>query len=452
MLSRYYNITIGIDNTNVDPGNINAWLTNYEGYGKYGNVNWNKAVEYLGFVDQTTGKKMAKLDFNWQTDWNVSSASPRINNFLDSAQPIVAYSKKIGHYFIIDSKLVNIYKIKDPAWYKTKTLNDIENLADYTRGYNNYFNTANLFTYLEIPKQFSPAIHLILASPAEFLITDPSGNKLGKDPISGISYNQIPNGVYGEEGPIITSDTPLDDSEIHKTKEIHIQNPADGDYNVQVIGTGSGSYAFDSLVYDTGGNSHSQTLTGNTQPNLITNYILNFTPDNPENINLELVDQIPPEAEIYFNQHSQQLEIKGIDDITVNPMISLITADKKQTIYQIQDEAGNTTKLFFDKFNQKGKEIKAELKSIQYNQNPIIELPKTELKFEWSLNKDQAIKELEQKIEVKDQFTVKAKYNHQKDETKIKIKEENKKETEQTLLGLKIIKLITKSGSLGFEF
>lgn len=121
-------------------------------------------------------------------------------------------------------------------------------------------------------------------------------------------------------------------------------------------------------------------------------------------------------------------------------------------IYQIQDEDSNITKLIFNKLRQGRKEIKAELKSIQYNSEPIIELPKTELKYEWSLDKDGLIKELNQRIKVENQFDIKAKYNHQKNETEIKIKLPNQEEQKQIFSGVKIVKLITKSGVLSFEF
>lgn len=99
------------------------------------------------------------------------------------------------------------------------------------------------------------------------------------------------------------------------------------------------------------------------------------------------------------------------------------------------------------------KEIKAEVKSIQYNNNPVVVLPKTELKYEWSTDKNtREIKELEQGINVKDIFEVKAKYNREKNETEIKIKKNSEKETAQTLLGLVIMQLTTKAGVLGFEY
>ncbi len=104
------------------------------------------------------------------------------------------------------------------------------------------------------------------------------------------------------------------------------------------------------------------------------------------------------------------------------------------------------------KIKQEGKEIRAELKSIQYNDSSRIEFPETALKYEWSVERDQIIKELEQKIEAEGQFDIKAKYNHQEDETRIKIENKYDEKIEQTLPWLVTIKLITKSGKLDLEF
>ncbi|MBI5077949.1 MAG: hypothetical protein HZB11_01095 [Candidatus Yonathbacteria bacterium] len=165
-----------------------------------------------------------------------------------------------------------------------------------------------------------------------------------------------------------------------------------------------------------------------------------------------LSDEIPPEAKISFDPVVQQLIIQGTDNTTVNPIV-FYTQQNKETIYQIKDEAGNTTKLVFSKLKQEGKEIKAELKSIQYNNNPAIELPETDSKYEWSVDKNTGeIKELEQKLDVKDMFEVKAKYGHEKNETEIKIKKNGEEETKQTLPRLVIIKLTTKSGVLILEY
>ena len=90
----------------------------------------------------------------------------------------------------------------------------------------------------------------------------------------------------------------------------------------------------------------------------------------------------------------------------------------------------------FSKFKQEGKEIKAELKNLQYNDALSAELPKTELKYEWSIDKKTGeINELEQEIDTEYRFSAKAKYNRQKNETEVKIKKSIGKNEEETIAG-----------------
>lgn len=229
ILGRYYDIDTAINGSNVDPGNINTWLTRNEGYTSDGGLWWGKAIEYLGFIDDITRKKMARLNLDY---YNEPSTSYRINDYVNSAKPIVAYSSTHGHYFVIDGKIrkdgIDTYTLKDPAWYNTKTLNDAKNLANKVQGYGNYFSKVNLFSYLEPPKKITASMYLYLASPGELLVTDPQGRKLGKDPINNIVYNEIPEASYTLEGTIITSEGSLE--EIHEAKVVYISTPIDGTY------------------------------------------------------------------------------------------------------------------------------------------------------------------------------------------------------------------------------
>lgn len=272
MLGRYYDIVTAIDSSDVNPGNINSWLTNNNGYTSNGRLWWGKAIEYLGFIENGVKKARLSLDY-----YNEPFGSPRIESFIESAKPVIAYSKKFGHYLAVDNKLATTYGSKDPVWYNTKTLNDLENLANKVRDYNNYFDKANLFSYLETPQKISASMYLYLASPAELLVTDPQGRKLGKNPITDTIYDEIPEGIYNREGPIISSDLPLDLTDIHEAKVIYIPMPIDGNYNIQVIGTDTGSYALDSLIYDQNGQSESFTQEGNTIANNIQNFDLNYS-------------------------------------------------------------------------------------------------------------------------------------------------------------------------------
>mgnify|MGYP001610347823 FL=1 len=275
--------------------NFLMFITNNKLMASYSDINgsliWGKAMEYLGNIENGVKKTHLTLDF-----YNASSTadSAIINNYINFAKPAIAYSGQFGHYFIIDNKFAATYGIKDPAWYNTKTLNENDNPSQYIRGYNNKFSTTNLFSYLPISKQISAAMYLYLASPAEYLITDPQGRRLGIDPITNINYNEIPNANYSSDGPIVSSDTPLNQDSLHRVKTLYIPNPLDGNYDVKVIGTGTGSYAVTSVIYDNNGNSQTENLYGNTLPNLSVDYSLNFNSSSSQNTVFAPADTTPP--------------------------------------------------------------------------------------------------------------------------------------------------------------
>jgi hypothetical protein len=308
MLGRYYSIDVGIDSTNVDPVNINTWLTNDKGYTKDGRLYWSKGIEYLGFVEDGVKKVRLTLDY-----YNEPFGSLRIDNSLELAKPVIAYSKKFSHYFVVDNKLTTTYGLKDPAWYNTQTLNDTENLVNKIRGYNNYFDQANIFTYLETPKKITGQIYLYLASPAELLITDPLNRRLGKDPINNIIYNEIPDSSYTREGSIITSETPL--TELPEAKVIYIPTPIDGKYDIQAIGTESGSYTMGLLAYDETGQSKVTTQTGSTTINNIQEFELNYSTSTIQQVEIYRIVNIDIKPGSYPN--SINLKSKGVTPVAV---------------------------------------------------------------------------------------------------------------------------------------
>jgi hypothetical protein len=453
MLGRYYGIDTAINSTSVDPKNIDAWLKINKGYTNDDGLYWSKAVEYLGSVATTTGKTRVRFDFNEKTDWNVSSSSPRIREFLDSAQPIVVKSEKFGHYFIIDGALADTNTVKDPRWFNTKTLNDTRTIANRNevQDYDNFFDVANLFSFREIPKILAGSIHIAIASPVELLITDPQGRKTGKDPVADILYDEIPDAVYGEESGIATSDEPLNQSQLHVSKEIHIQNLLEGNYELAVIGTGSGTYALDALIYDNEGGSRAAAFTGITETNQIMDFAIAFDPDTPENISMLPFDDIFPEANIFFDQQTKTLKIEGADNLT-SPAPSVVQNNKT---FVIRDAAGNTATLAFEELKQKKEKIDAELKSIAYGTAPATVFDGAELEFSWLTDKKTGkFKQLKQEVEAEGRFEISANYNGKKDQTEITIEKgqgKEKKKEKLTRDGLVLVTLSTHLGELAFE-
>ena len=440
MIARYYDITEAQER-DVNPGEINEWLKNEPGGYVNGDVNWIAAAKYTDY-----GIRYEKTD-------KTTNNYTLLDEYLNKNQPVIAKANagrgniNSQHFFVIDKKLVSTYGVKDPAWYNTSVLNEgASDSVNYIRDYENGFD--GLRIYKKGNGLAQSAITIALGSPAELLITDYQGRKLGKDE-NNIEYSEIPEAWYFEDG----FDDPFGQTSLsqERNKLIQILEPVDGEYQLQVIGTGEGDYTLQSSFYDVQGGINSQEFQSETAPDYIAKYDLLFNSSNSASTTIKLFDEIPPEAEIFFNLDTQELEIKGIDNTTVNPIVSIVEKNK-EIIYQIEDEVGNTTKLYFEKIKQKGKEIKAKLEVIQYNDEEIIEL-EADFKYEWSLDKHTGeIKNLEQKLEVKNQFKIKAKYNHKKDETKIKIKLPDQEEQKQTLSGIVIIKLITKSGVLGFDY
>lgn len=276
MLMRYYGITKGADGQDVTPGNINAWLNAHQGYIE-GNIKWPKVWEYSAHPQNAV-----RLQFDDAINFKDTAT---LDEYVQALKPTILYNFSFGHFLAADGKLSTTYTIKDPAFYNTKHLASTST-TPFVRNYNNHFDGLRLFSTSTAELA---GIFLSLASPAELLVTDPNGQRAGKDPVSGIVYDEIPGGSYFQEG--LSSDALETPPPPHEVKHLWISQPVIGQYNIKVVGTNSGSYVFDSLVYDAQEQSHTQTFSGNTQSGLVSEYILNFTPQQPENITVQLISE-----------------------------------------------------------------------------------------------------------------------------------------------------------------
>ncbi|HTY39677.1 MAG TPA: hypothetical protein VMC43_01120, partial [Candidatus Paceibacterota bacterium] len=293
MVGRYYGLNIGIDNSDNSPLGINNWLTSNDGYNASGSLWWSKAVEYLGNVSAGKKKNHLTLDYH-----NASSATrgALIDQYLGDNKPAIGHSATYGHYFVLKNKYQKApdqftYLINDPLWFNTKRLDETKNLANNIQAYNNEFDKANLFSYHASPVDILGSMTVYIASPAELLITDPSGRRIGRDPVSGTDYAEIPRANYSLEGPIISSDEPLPPGSVHEKKIVYIPQTEPGKYDIKVIGTGEGSYTIGGLVYDDNGDGHTAEVTGTIETGKIVDYIAD--PQNSSTV-IAPVDTIPP--------------------------------------------------------------------------------------------------------------------------------------------------------------
>lgn len=240
------------------PDTLNTWLNaEVGGYSTVGGVNPYAVAKYARAVGHVSLYCQGRVDH--RDDFVV-------DNFLCANDPVllkVAVPVSGHTHFVLATGQTTsgtpTFIINDPG-YQNLTL----------AGYN--------FTYGGIRKFSSspsaPTALLITGhSPIELLITDPSGNRTGRDPTTGQSFTEIPNSSYELESIGDDDDPSFTTPE---AKVLDIPNPAVGAYLMKVFGTGTGPFTIDFIGYDSNANPSTATLAGNASLGSSAAYTVNY--------------------------------------------------------------------------------------------------------------------------------------------------------------------------------
>jgi hypothetical protein len=376
MVLRYYDI-INMNGENVDPLHLNNWLNVNNGYGHRGDVDWYKVAVYSGnqvkFAERTEGIDNTKLD-----------------QYLNQNRPAIAYMNKTrkqpnskggGHFVVIGNKLDNTYEIRDPANYDTYTLNDQPQVNKKIRTYFNGYDGLRFFQPSSGVAQNYTKIHM--ASPADILITDTLGRRVGKNPLTGESFQEIPNSIYLSEsiGNVEAEDYELDD---HEWKTAYIPNLGNN-YDLDVFGTGDGSYRLDIEKVPTTGVEQTFVYEGQVVDDEVQPFSV-LSSSSAIHIKDEKLDTTPPLLKLALNgDEGKSWLLEGIDEnapVTKN-------VDVHSHMFSVEDRYGNTTKIDFDvvpgyRMPAIGK-LNLELNHVTIND---IEqtIPYTWISYDWSNN------------------------------------------------------------------
>lgn len=191
------------------------------------------------------------------------------------------------------------------------------------------------------------------------------------------------------------------------------------------------------------------------------------------------LDKTPPEAAVQFDPVTKNLVVIGRDALsgtstgpisptTVVPMTgdengvgNTARSNANQEgrdqgtraelrTYTVTDRAGNRLVLVI-RVNQVGRELKAQIVSLQYNGGPRLTPPAHEIVFTWSVERDGQVKNLEQRLVLgadENRQVVTAKFERTKMQTVIRVESS---ETEITRPGLVLLRLATNQGKLAIE-
>jgi parallel beta-helix repeat protein len=308
MIFRFHDITTAVDDNDVNPLTFNNWLTNNEGYYSDGDIK-------PGIIDKYSKDPQTGIT---RLQWKGAKSSKdevTLSIYLNKLNPVILKVKALSngnlvtHYVVADGELDNTYTVKDSSWYNTKYLN--QTAGSFAQNYHNSFSGLRLFSPEIVIREGFFSIHL--CSPAELLVTDPQGRRLGKDPVNDISYNEIPNSSYYSDeinNPFAEIPAPTDES-----KNIWIPDPVDGEYNIQVIGTDSGKYTMEISVHDQDDQLKDIIKESNTTTNNIQEFELNYSTETIDETEFYQVVDIDIKPGSYPN--SINLKSKGVIPVAV---------------------------------------------------------------------------------------------------------------------------------------
>ncbi|MBF8295565.1 MAG: Bacterial surface protein [Bacteroidetes bacterium] len=170
-----------------------------------------------------------------------------------------------------------------------------------------------------------------------------------------------------------------------------------------------------------------------------------------------IIDMTPPELLVRFDVQTKDIVVLELGTLApVEPQPQTTNPGKKQKnredrTYRLTSPNGTWIEIVVEVKNE-GHSCQAEIQSIEYSNAAKITPPDNELKVEWATNKLDALKELQQKVELKHGLQVKAKYDAKKDITKISIHQDGqKKEKNLTSPGVALIGMATDQGALRYD-
>ena len=156
-----------------------------------------------------------------------------------------------------------------------------------------------------------------------------------------------------------------------------------------------------------------------------------------------LLDRTPPEAELFFDPESEDIAVRGVDnlDSSVDGCVTeTIIKNKNIRIYTFTDDAGNTTELQLE-INHKKHEIKAKIIDMKYNGQSVA-LPQNSFKIEYVI-KNGEVKMLNQYLIIGN-TKVHLIYNGNRDETKVQ-------DTKEIQEGLYLLIIRTDGGDFQYQ-
>jgi len=265
MVLNYHGMTQFQDNTSLNPGSLNQWLKDNEGYltgtgtdGSYSYLSWpaiSKLTEDLFAASKSAVKLVHKRATPSANTTTLINEDLTLGKFPDILW--VKNASTSGHFVVAKGIVNDTYAINDPEW-------DVPFLSSFN---NNYMQVDR---YIPSNTNFSYIVAVVNPS-VEILVSDPLGRKTGRFIYNGQTetFNEIPNATYSLQDPVTNpNDLGIQEQLGTGVNEFLLPEPANGNYSIILSSSKNTSYTINLASYEASGANTVDKLEGAVAPNI----------------------------------------------------------------------------------------------------------------------------------------------------------------------------------------
>lgn len=233
----------------ITPEDLNQWLRENKRYdGNYFNP--------VALPDYARARGVTLSHLPAITGGRTPANDSTLDEYLRSGNPVILkvpapLSPSKIHFVVAVGRIMQggeqTYAVIDP-YYGETTL---------AARYGNTYTT--IYPFAGSPSD-ARALSFSGHSPVELLVTDPLGRRAGLDPRTSRRYAEIPGAVYAALALVPAAGE--GNQAADEVKNLTIYTPLDGEYTVEVIGTGAGPYTLVVLGADWRGRTAVLSRTG----------------------------------------------------------------------------------------------------------------------------------------------------------------------------------------------
>lgn len=254
MILNYHGMTQFADGTPINPGTLNDWLNNNNGYltgigkdGPYSYIDMSK-IPTLTKELYEANKSAVKLEYNSFDTIDATATATLNDDLLVKKIPDilrVQNASTSSHFVVATGINNNIYSINDPEW-------KVPDLSSFN----------NSFTRIDrlVPSHTNLSFITIVTNPSvDIVITDPQGRKTGRqyEKYGFITeFKEIPNATYNFEAPISNLNSLGKQENLGTGVNVFmLPKPDDGNYQIAASSKNDQEYTINISTMDVNGNN-----------------------------------------------------------------------------------------------------------------------------------------------------------------------------------------------------